>query len=102
MGGLLAVALAQRRPDLVAALVSMATPWDFHAERADAGAAPGPAGEPLVESFAALGEVPVDVLQMFFLANDPLTAAQEIHPSRDDGSRQRCRTPLCRARGLAQ
>ncbi|MGB1006082.1 MAG: alpha/beta fold hydrolase, partial [Thalassobaculaceae bacterium] len=38
MGGTLAVALAQRRPDAVAALVCMAAPWDF---TADAPAAAG-------------------------------------------------------------
>src|SRR4029077_2221749 len=31
MGGLLAVAAAQRRPDLIRALALLATPWDFHA-----------------------------------------------------------------------
>ena len=78
MGGLLAVALAQRRPDLVAAFVAMATPWDFHAERASQARLLGRFAKPLVENFSALGEVPVDVLQMFFLANDPLTAAKKF------------------------
>ncbi len=32
MGGLLCTALAARRTDLVAALVLLATPWDFHAQ----------------------------------------------------------------------
>jgi polyhydroxyalkanoate synthase len=78
MGGLLAVALAQRRPDLVSALVLMATPWDFHAERAEQARLLGGVVAPLRRSFAGLGEVPVDVLQMFFLANDPLTAARKF------------------------
>jgi polyhydroxyalkanoate synthase len=78
MGGLLAVALAQRRPELISAFVAMATPWDFHAERAAQARLLGRLTKPLVESFAALGEVPVDVLQMFFLANDPLTAAKKF------------------------
>ena len=78
MGGLLAVALAQRRPDLVSALVLLATPWDFHAERAEQARLLGQLAGPLVESCAGLGEVPVDVLQMFFLANDPLTAARKF------------------------
>src|SRR5262249_13639989 len=34
MGGLLALALAQRCPRVVKALALLATPWDFHAERA--------------------------------------------------------------------
>ncbi len=78
MGGLLAVALAQRRPDLVSGLVLLATPWDFHAERAEHARLLGQLTRPLIESFAALGEVPVDVLQMFFLANDPLTAMRKF------------------------
>jgi poly[(R)-3-hydroxyalkanoate] polymerase subunit PhaC len=78
MGGLLAVALAQRRPDLVSGLVAMATPWDFHAERAAQARLMGTLVPALVQSFQPLGEVPVDVLQMFFLANDPLTAARKF------------------------
>ena len=35
MGGLLALALALRRQRQVACLALLATPWDFHAERAD-------------------------------------------------------------------
>src|SRR3984893_16415715 len=34
MGGLFALALALRRPDQTACLAVLATPWDFHAERA--------------------------------------------------------------------
>jgi polyhydroxyalkanoate synthase len=78
MGGLLAVALAQRRPDLVASLVLLATPWDFHAERAEHARLLGQMAGPLVQNFQGLGEVPVDVLQMFFVANDPLTAARKF------------------------
>jgi poly[(R)-3-hydroxyalkanoate] polymerase subunit PhaC len=78
MGGLLAVALAQRRPDLVSGLVAMAAQWDFHAERAAQARLLGAMAPALARSFAPLGEVPVDVLQMFFLANDPLTAARKF------------------------
>jgi polyhydroxyalkanoate synthase subunit PhaC len=78
MGGLLAVALAQRRPDLVSSLVLLATPWDFHAERAEHARLLGQLTQPLIESFTPLGEVPVDVLQIFFLANDPLTALRKF------------------------
>ena len=77
MGGLLAVALAQRRPESVAALALMATPWDFHA--------PGGARPRLLEAMApgiallldTLGFLPVDVLQAMFAGLDPhLTAAK--------------------------
>ena len=71
MGGLLAAALALRRPRQVAGLVLMATPWDFHAE--DAGAARRAAAffqpfGPLVEAW---GELPVDALQALFAQLDP-------------------------------
>ena len=71
MGGLLALALAQRRPVQTAALVLLATPWDFHAD--DNGAirlleAAAPALSAMVE---ALGVLPVDVLQAMFASLDP-------------------------------
>ena len=71
MGGLLTVAAAQRRPDLVAALALLATPWDFHA------ADPGRAAQmarlvPLLEpAMAFAGTLPVDMLQMLFAMLDP-------------------------------
>lgn len=75
MGGLLAVAAAQRRPDLVAALALLATPWDFHA------ADPARAAEmarlvPLLEpAMAFAGTLPVDMLQMLFAMLDPYGVA---------------------------
>ncbi len=71
MGGLLAVAVAQRRPDLVQALALLATPWDFHA--ADAPGATGLAAIlPMLEPAMALGgTLPVDLLQTFFALLDP-------------------------------
>ncbi len=71
MGGLLALALAQRRPDRVRALALLATPWDFHAaapERARGLARLLPLLEP------ALGfnqTLPVDLLQTLFALLDP-------------------------------
>lgn len=78
MGGLLALALAERRPDLVASLALLASPWDFHAERAGQARLLGEIAVPLARSFAALGEVPVDVLQMLFAALDPLLALRKF------------------------
>ncbi len=74
MGGLLATALAQLRPLQVSGLVLMATPWDFHTQ-----AGPGPRA---MASVARLldpwmtywGQLPVDMLQAFFSALDPLLA----------------------------
>jgi polyhydroxyalkanoate synthase subunit PhaC len=78
MGGLLALALAERRPDLVASLALLASPWDFHAERAGQARLMGMIAVPLARGFAALGEVPVDVLQMLFAALDPLLALRKF------------------------
>jgi polyhydroxyalkanoate synthase subunit PhaC len=78
MGGLLALALAERRPGLVAGLALLASPWDFHAERAGQARLLGEIATPLARSFAALGEVPVDVLQMLFAALDPLLALRKF------------------------
>ena len=78
MGGLLALALADRRPGLVASPALLATPWDFHAERAGQARLLGGMSEPLTRSFAALGEVPVDLLQALFAALDPLLALRKF------------------------
>ncbi|HEV7265225.1 MAG TPA: alpha/beta fold hydrolase [Falsiroseomonas sp.] len=73
MGGLLALAAAQRRPDRAMALGLLATPWDFHAtaeeaRRAQAAAALLPGLEPLMQ---ATGTLPVDVIQTLFAGLDP-------------------------------
>ncbi len=71
MGGLMGVAAAQRRPELVRRLVLIATPWDFHAADAAAAlqvAALLPALEP---ALAAAGALPIDALQMLFALLDP-------------------------------
>lgn len=71
MGGLLALALARLRPERIAGLGLLATPWDFHAgdgARARMLAALLPLLEP---QMAALGVLPVDTLQMLFAGLDP-------------------------------
>jgi polyhydroxyalkanoate synthase subunit PhaC len=78
MGGLLALALAARRPALVGALALLATPWRFHAERAEQARLLGVLAEPMARSYGALGEVPVDVLQALFAAQDPLLAVRKF------------------------
>jgi polyhydroxyalkanoate synthase subunit PhaC len=77
MGGTLAVAAAQRRPDLVRALALLAAPWDFHA--------PDPvraiqAAEmlPLLEPALAFNHtLPVDLLQGLFALLDPWGVADK-------------------------
>jgi pimeloyl-ACP methyl ester carboxylesterase len=77
MGGLLAVAAAQRRPDLVSALALLATPWDFHAGD------PEPALHlarllPLLEPALAFNNtLPVDALQLLFALLDPYGIAEK-------------------------
>jgi polyhydroxyalkanoate synthase len=78
MGGLLALALAARRPELVTAVALLATPWRFHAERAEQARLLGVLAEPIAKSYAPLGEVPVDVLQTLFAAQDPLLTLRKF------------------------
>jgi polyhydroxyalkanoate synthase len=78
MGGLLALALALRRPRHAAGLTLLATPWDFHAERPAqaqllalaAGVFPGFCG--------AAGTLPVSAIQTLFLALDPFLAERKF------------------------
>lgn len=78
MGGNLALALAQRKPNQVAALVPMATPWDFHKV---------PQGQitllkamaPQIKAYLdRAGYLPVDTLQMMFAGLDPYTTTNKF------------------------
>ena len=77
MGGTLAVAAAQRRPDLVRALALLAAPWDFHAE------APERAGQArrfmagLEQAMAFSGALPIDAIQAMFALLDPAAVADK-------------------------
>jgi len=78
MGGTLAVALAQARPDQVSALALLATPWDFHAEDPGWGQILS-ALKPLFEPVAVPGAVmPVDMLQLCFAAVQPTQVADKF------------------------
>jgi polyhydroxyalkanoate synthase subunit PhaC len=78
MGGVLALALAERQPRRVRALALLATPWDFHAERAEQAHLLGALSPSLTAAFGILGELPVDVLQTLFAALDPLLALRKF------------------------
>ncbi len=78
MGGLLALALAQRRKREVAALALLATPWDFHAEQLEQARVLGALAGLADAGFASLGELPVDVLQALFFSLDPLLALRKF------------------------
>lgn len=71
MGGLLALAAAQLRPELVRGLGLLATPWDFHAADAEAARGLG-ALVPLLEPLMAPTQrLPIDAIQTLFAMMDP-------------------------------
>ncbi len=77
MGGTLAVAAAERRPELVAGLALLATPWDFFADAAGGGALR--ALGPLLEAqLAAAQTLSVDALQACFAALQPMQVADKF------------------------
>lgn len=79
MGGLLTLALAQRRQRDVAGLALLATPWDFHAGEGSLALSQRAAAVasylPLV---AQLGCLPVDALQSLFALQDPMAVARKF------------------------
>jgi polyhydroxyalkanoate synthase len=83
MGGTLVVGLAARRPDAVKALVTIGAPWDFEPSVGISGGlrtlirAEGPERTEalLVHLGAALGQVPVVLLQTAFALVNPIQAS---------------------------
>ncbi len=71
MGGLLTLGLAALRPDDVLGQVLMAVPWDFHKPYCLAAAPLKALRESIEQSIERLGELPGDLLQMLFTAQDP-------------------------------
>ena len=88
MGGNLALALALRRQDDIAALACLATPWDFHADGQTQAQLIGAIGRSMDPLFQALGEMPVDVLQSFFASLDPLSILAKFRRFADMASDQ--------------
>ena len=78
MGGLLALALAQRRPEAVASLVLLATPFDFVVGRESSAAMMRALKGPLGDMIDAVGSVPVDMLQAMFASLDPGLAGRKF------------------------
>ena len=78
MGGLLALALALRRPAAVRGLALLATPWDFHADNAAHARLLGAAAPPLTALVETCGELPVDLIQAMFTALDPNLVANKF------------------------
>lgn len=71
MGGLLAVALAVRRPEAVAAMATLAAPWDFHAGYGDLVRLLEVMLPGLEFAIDTLGVLPVDMMQAMFSGLDP-------------------------------
>lgn len=78
MGGLLVAPLAQLARAQVKALVLLATPWDFHAERADLSRALAAQMRGWLPALDRGGELPVDLLQALFAGLDPLLVVRKF------------------------
>jgi polyhydroxyalkanoate synthase len=78
MGGLLALALALRRPADTRCLALLATPWDFHAERRAEAEFLGSVMAFLPMFCGASDPVPVSVIQGLFMALDPFLAERKF------------------------
>jgi polyhydroxyalkanoate synthase len=78
MGGLFALALALRRSDETACLALLATPWDFHAARAQPARFFGLIADCLPLLCDDQGALPVDVVQSLFFMLDPFSAERKF------------------------
>jgi polyhydroxyalkanoate synthase len=78
MGGLFALALALRRPDETACLAVLATPWDFHAERAPPARFFGLIANCLPLLCDDQCALPVEVVQSLFFMLDPFSAERKF------------------------
>jgi polyhydroxyalkanoate synthase subunit PhaC len=77
MGGLFALALALRR-DETACLALLATPWDFHAERAPPARFFGLIADHLPLLCGQQGTLPVEMIQSLFFMLDPFSAERKF------------------------
>jgi polyhydroxyalkanoate synthase len=78
MGGLLALALAERRRREVSALVLLATPWDFQAGNGAYARFVASLAGPAELAFGPIGWVPTDMLQTLFFMADPHLAIRKF------------------------
>lgn len=78
MGGLLALAACLLRPDLVAGLISLATPWDFSAHEAATMSAFQETIPWFLQAVAELGYLPIDALQVMFSGLEPHSIARKF------------------------
>ena len=78
MGGLLALALTQRRQESVSSLALLATPWDFHAGDAAQASAMAGVAAAMNGVMTVTGALPVDIIQMLFASLDPFLAERKF------------------------
>jgi polyhydroxyalkanoate synthase subunit PhaC len=78
MGGLLALALALRRPGDTKCLALLATPWDFHAERREEAELLASLVELLPLLSGGSEPMPVAAIQSLFMALDPFLAERKF------------------------
>ncbi len=78
MGGLLALALSQRRGADVSNLVFLATPWDFHAADIEQARELGTAMRYFEPQLSVLNELPTDLLQYLFCVLDPFLGIRKF------------------------
>jgi polyhydroxyalkanoate synthase len=78
MGGLLALAAAVRRPDTIAGLVLLASPWDFHADGMGRSEGIGAAYRLCRPFLEPMGEFPIDMIQALFAMHDPIVAFRKF------------------------
>lgn len=78
MGGLLTLAAALRRPEDVACLALLATPWDFHAERAEQARLLAALFDFLPLLIGPREPLPVTVIQSLFMALDPFLSERKF------------------------
>lgn len=78
MGGLLALALCQRRGADIAGFLALATPWHFHADDSPQMQVMMGAKDWVAEVVERLGEMPVDLLQAMFSGLDPRSIGRKF------------------------
>ncbi|MGI9491255.1 MAG: alpha/beta fold hydrolase [Geminicoccaceae bacterium] len=77
MGGVLATALASRRPSDCAGLALLAAPWNFQEDQPALGHL-GTVGHALARFSGRIGSMPVDLLQTLFSSIDPMTVPRKF------------------------
>lgn len=78
MGGLFALALAQRQPEKIDRLALLATPWDFHAGTPGLKNQVRALASHLDPVIDANGELSIDLIQMLFATLDPFKVPEKF------------------------